>query len=297
VGHPTEYVPRADDGRDLRFRPADPDAARTLTPEQVEEFNERGFLRPLPVFGAADADRIRAYTDGLLDAVVNAPDPRNAYSINGYHLVCRGLYDLIVTPRILDYVQDLIGPDIVCWGSHLFAKLPGDPMEVPLHQDAVYWPLTPTWSVSAWLAIDDVDEENGAMQLVPGSHRLGALDHVVKPLDGTRVLKRQVEAADSFVDRVSDSLGAGEISLHSDLLLHGSHPNTSDRRRAGITFRYAAAPVRFVAGAEWWGIPALHCRGTIPEHWPNCARPASEQPDAFATVWGDFDGNPVPDAG
>ncbi len=54
--------------------------------------------------------------------------------------------------------------------------------------------------------------------------------------------------------------------------------------------------MRFVPGAEWWGIPAVHCRGTIPEHWPNCARPAGEQPGAFATVWGDFDGN-VPDAG
>ena len=136
MAHPTEYVPSPDDGRDLRFRPANPDAARTLTAGQVEAFNDRGYLRSLAVFDAADADRIRVYTDELLDAVVNAPDPRNAYSINGYHLVCRGLYDLVVTPRILDLVQDLIGPDIVCWGTHLFAKLPGDPMEVPLHQDS-----------------------------------------------------------------------------------------------------------------------------------------------------------------
>ncbi len=118
--------------------------------------------------------------------------------------------------------------------------------------------------MSVWLAIDDVDEANGAMQFVPGSHRLGALDHVVKPLDGTRVLKRQVEHADSYVDRVSDSLRAGEMSLHSDLLLHGSHPNASDRRRAGdhVPLRGGSGALR--SGREWWGIPALHCRGLDP---------------------------------
>ncbi len=108
MAHPTEYVPSPDDGRDLRFRPANPDAARTLTAGQVEAFNDRGYLRSLAVFDAADADRIRVYTDELLDAVVNAPDPRNAYSINGYHLVCRGLYDLVVTPR---HPRSRAGPD------------------------------------------------------------------------------------------------------------------------------------------------------------------------------------------
>jgi hypothetical protein len=135
------------------------------------------------------------------------------------------------------------------------------------------------------------------MEFVPGSHRLGALDHVEQPLDGTRVLKRQVADADAYAGRAVDELRAGEMSLHSDLLLHGSRPNASDRRRAGITLRYAAAPVGFVAGAEWWGIPAVHARGSIPVHWTNAARPAGEHPELFATVWGDFDGNPVPDAG
>ncbi len=122
---------------------------------------------------------------------------------------------------LLDYAQDLIGPDIVCWGMHLFAKMPGDGMEVPLHQDTRYWPLTPSKSVTVWLAIDDADEENAAMEFAPGSHVLGALPHEEKPLDGSRVLKHAVLDPESYGPRY---VRAGEASLHSDLLLHGSPP-------------------------------------------------------------------------
>jgi non-haem Fe2+, alpha-ketoglutarate-dependent halogenase len=293
----TEFAPGPDDERDLSFRPADPSTAKTLSAEQVEHFNEHGFVRPLPVFSADEIADVRAYIDGLLDQVVGAPDRRNAYSINAYHLVCQGLYDLNLTPRILDYVEDIVGPNIVCWGQHLFCKLPGDPMEVPLHQDAIYWPLTPTKSVTVWLAIDDADVENAAMQFVPGSHRLGPLPHDEKPLDGTRVLKRQVSDSARYGERVDNVLRAGEVSMHSDLLLHGSRANTSTRRRAGLTLRYAAADVRTVPGAEWWVRPAVHCRGEIPEHWPHWRRPPGENPEKLAGMWGDFDGNPPPDAG
>lgn len=292
-----DFAPELHDERDLGFTPSDPGAARTLSADQVAHYNTHGFISPVPVFDAEGIGRIRAYVDDLLERVVGAPDQRNAYSINSYHLVCRGLYDLILTPRLLDYVEDIVGPDIVSWGQHLFCKLPGDPMAVPLHQDAIYWPLAPARSVTAWLAIDDADEENAAMQLVPGSHRLGAVGHVEKPLDGTRVLKRQVAEPERFPERFVNRLRAGEISLHSDLLLHGSDANRSERRRAGLTIRYAAASVRPLAGWEWWVLPTVHCRGSIPAHWPHWRRPPGENPEKLADVWGDFDGTPLPDAG
>jgi non-heme Fe2+,alpha-ketoglutarate-dependent halogenase len=294
----TDFVVDPDnDDRDLAFRPPDPSAATTLTPAQVEHYNEHGFVAPVVIFDAAGAVAVRDYVDGLLESVLSAPDARNAYSINAYHLVCEGLYDLLLTPRILDLVQDILGPDFVCWGDHLFCKLPGDPMEVPLHQDAVYWPFTPTKSVTVWLAIDDADEENAAMQFVPGSHRIGPLPHEEKPLDGTRVLKRQVRDPDRYGERYVNALRAGEASLHSDLLLHGSDANRSDRRRAGLTLRYVAADVRVVPGFEFWAMPAVHCRGTIPEHWPHWPRPTGEHPELFTDLWGDFDGIAPPDAG
>lgn len=288
-----EYVADpANDTRELEFRPADPTATRTLRPDDVERFNTNGFVAPLPVFDPAEADRVRDYIDDLLQRVVDAPDPRNSYSVISYHIVCQGLHDLVRTPRILDYVEDLLGPDFVCWGTHLFCKPPFDQKAVPFHQDAIYWPLTPSRSVTVWLAIDDADEENAAMQFIPGSHRLGPLPHETKELDGTRVLNRQAVDAERHGEPVSDELRAGHASIHSDLLLHGSRANSSPRRRAGLTIRYAAAEVGAVAGAEYFIIPAVHCRGTIPEWWPNCPRPLGEDPGAMASIWGDFDGTP-----
>ena len=68
--------------------------------------------------------------------------------------------------RIIDVVADLLGDTVVLHHSHLFAKLPGDPKRVSWHHDASYWPLTPSRVVSAWLAIDDTDVDNSAMQVI-----------------------------------------------------------------------------------------------------------------------------------
>ena len=78
----------------------------------------------------------------------------NSYSVNGYHERSRMIYDLVKNPLILEYVQDLLGPNVVAWGTHYFCKLPGDGKSVSWHQDASYWPLTPSKTVTVWLAID-----------------------------------------------------------------------------------------------------------------------------------------------
>ncbi len=288
-----EDVFRFDDtDRDLRFRPVVNDAPARLTPAQIESFNRDGYISPLPCLDADEADDLRAYMDWLIDEVVSADDRRNSYSINNYHTVCRRLHDLVTHPAVLAYVVDILGQNAVCWSSHAFCKLPNDGMAVPLHQDANYWPFSPTESVTVWLAIDDVDEENAAMQFVAGSHRSGPLAHEELPLDGSVVLNRQVEDHDSFVDRYTNELAAGQVSLHTDLLLHGSQANTSPRRRCGITLRYVDADVRAVAGGEGWIRGAVHVADGDPSgYWPNTPRPEGEDPGRLARFVGGFDGN------
>ncbi len=280
--------------RDLRFHPADPGRATTLNRDQIEHYNEYGFVSPVDVFTSAEAAHIEHYIDDLLETVLGADDRRNSYSINTYHVVCRGLHDLATEPRIVDLVQDILGPNIVCWGSHLFAKLPGDPKEVPFHQDAIYWPLTPSKSVTVWLAIDDVDAANAAMQFVPGSQRNGPLPHEPLALDGSRVLGHQVAHPEHFDLRVVNELTAGQASLHSDLLLHGSSANHSERRRAGLTLRYAAADVRLIDGYDVWRKSAVHCGDGDPSgFWYNVRRPDGEHAEIMAEFWGEFDGQPL----
>ena len=129
-------------------------------------------------------------------------------------------------------------------------------------------------AVTVWLAIDDADVENACMRYIPGSHHYGHLTYRLTEDAEDAVLNQEVENAEQFGQPVDVELKAGEISLHSDLLLHGSEPNRSDRRRCGLTLRYCAADVR--AGLDW-NLKGVVVAGTDPSgHWANPPRPATE---------------------
>ncbi len=256
--------------RDLRFRPATPRDPKVLTPAQIEQFNRDGFLKGLRVFGEAEADANRCYFDDLLARVLAAGG--NSYSISTAHLKYGKAYDLLTDPRLVAIAGDLLGDDVVAWGSHFFCKMPRDGKAVSWHQDASYWPLSPSHAVTIWLAIDDADRGNGCMRFLAGSHHFGHLTY--RPSDPAEhnVLDQTVEDAERYGTPVDDELRAGEISVHSDLLLHGSEANLSDRRRCGLTLRYCAASVRAGMG---WNAKGVIVRGSDPTgHWANPPRPA-----------------------
>lgn len=265
------------DERDLRFHPATTTNPRRLSREQLNHFNERGFLNALPVYTPAEAERNRGAFDAILDQVLKANDGRDAYSINGYHRNCAAIWDMVTEPRILDYVEDILGPNIVAWGTHYFCKMPGDPRSVPWHQDASYWPLSPSKTVTAWVAIDDADDANGAMRVIPGTHTKGHLAFDVAKPGEQVVLHQKVRDAESYGVPYTMAMKAGEISLHADMLVHGSEPNMSNRRRCGLTIRYASVDVRAITN---WNQTSIWCRGVDPaNHWVNLPRPADDKPE------------------
>jgi ectoine hydroxylase-related dioxygenase (phytanoyl-CoA dioxygenase family) len=147
-------------------------------------------------------------------------------------------------------------------------------MSVAWHQDASYWPLTPSKAVTVWLAIDDADVENACMKFVAGSQHVGHLTFRPSADDEGNVLNQTIEDAEQYGEVVYDELAAGQVSLHADLLLHGSEANESDRRRCGLTLRYCTPDV--VAGSNW------HDKGVVVagrDHsgdWTNPARPADD---------------------
>ena len=133
-----------------------------------------------------------------------------------------GVYDILTNKRIIDCVADLLGEDVVAWGSHFFCKMPGDGRAVAWHQDASYWPLTPSHAVTVWLAIDDADLDNGCMKFIAGSHHSGHLTYRKSSPEEHNVLDQTVPDAESYGEIVIDDLKAGQVSIHNDLLLHGS---------------------------------------------------------------------------
>ena len=256
--------------QDLEFFAAPVEQAKTLSRAQVTEFNELGYISPLDALTPTEATANRAYFDELLARVKAFDDGRNAYSIMGYQNHCKGIWDLAQHPSILDYVEDLLGPDFVCWSSHYFCKLPQESKHVPWHQDASYWPVRPTKTVTVWLAIDDVDHANSPMRFIPGSHLLGGLEW--RKATGDFVLHQEIPDAERYGRPYDNVLKAGQISLHASTLIHGSEPNQSARRRCGLTFRYIPSECGVLAGAERILRDAVVCRGD-PGHWVRTRRP------------------------
>jgi len=214
--------------------------ARRLTAAEKAQFGRDGYVKNLPVF---DADGVAELQVLFRDLAARLPADVDINRVNMWHKASRRFHDLCRTPAILDYVEDLIGPDFFQWGGQFFVKYPGDGSEVPWHQDAQYWPLTPHRTVTVWLAVFDTDDENAAMQIVRGSHKAGELNHHTNDAPNL-VLDQEVDAdLIKHENIVTLDLKAGEISLHDDGLLHGSGPNTSDRVRAGLTMRFCPTNV------------------------------------------------------
>lgn len=233
--------------REIGFVPAENASPKILKPEQIDEYNERGYLMPFDGLDERETSELRAFFDGVLAAFVELG--RDSYSISTAHLRFARIYELVSHPKIVGPVSDLLGPNVVAWGSHFFCKMPKDGKRVAWHQDSTYWPLSPTKTVTVWLAIDDADPENANMRFIPRSHTHGFVDYK-KSDDDRDVLNMVIENPEQYgEDAVDVALKAGQFSMHSDQLLHGSEANESDRRRCGLTIRYAAADVK--AWYDW----------------------------------------------
>ena len=232
-------------------------AARRLTPSELDDFDKSGYLQGLPVFAAAAVPQLQKRLHQL-EAQMPADVPISG--VNMWHKANRWLYDLARTPTILDYVEDLIGPDFFQWGGGFFVKYPGEGNFVPWHQDSQYWPLSPRKTVTASLAFYDGTRDNGAMQVLRGSHRSGQIPH--HDVSGKQYMLGQEIDADQIDESqaVAIELKAGEISLHDEALAHGSGPNRGDAPRAVLTMRFSPTEVKADLGV-WPTFESSMARG------------------------------------
>jgi hypothetical protein len=213
-----------------------------LTEAQKHFFHENGYLIGLPpIYTPAEVAELNAGYPELLKFLRPGEDEKE---IREWHESSRYLYDICVHPQILDYVEDLLGPNYYLWASNFFAKAPRNRSVVGWHQDAYYWPLSPHNSVTAWLAFTDSDEGNGAMRVIPKSQSGGLIKHK-RSSQTDSVLTLELERGSFREDEaVPLVLKAGELSFHDDRMIHGSPANNSDRWRIGFTIRYSGTNVK-----------------------------------------------------
>lgn len=210
---------------------------KALSAEDVAAYRERGVVFPIRALPAAEADALAA-------RFLSSREPIKGRVNQKPHLLFPWLDALVREPRVLDAVEDVLGPDIWCWGSQFFAKGAGDPAYTSWHQDGTYWGLSSQDVVTAWVALTPSTRQSGCMQVVPGTHH-EQVAHEDK-FDGTNMLSRGQEIAVTVdpATVVDVELAPGEMSLHHVLLFHGSEPNRAAHPRIGFAIRYVATHVR-----------------------------------------------------
>lgn len=206
---------------------------KKLTDVQIEAFHRNGFVSPIDVFSAEEAVRLRTELEA---AEAKWPEAFEGSARNNAHLNLTCLDEIVHNTTLVDAVEDLIGPDILNYGTVLFIKEPLDPGFVSWHQDARYMGLEPHVGITAWVALSHSNDESGCMQMIPGSH--GEIKDHNDTFGEQNILTRGQEVQDVDPSQaVSLTLRPGQMSIHSAQVIHSSQPNRSNDRRIGFVIQ------------------------------------------------------------
>ncbi|GAA4343613.1 phytanoyl-CoA dioxygenase family protein [Pigmentiphaga soli] len=238
---------------------------KALAQEQVDRYRHDGFLFPLPALDAEEAhgylgllDRIEAHAGSSLSL------PANGQWRSSPHIYLPEFDRLVRDPRILDVIEDLLGPDLLVFTSTFFIKEAGSATFAAWHQDSTYFGLAPHEHVTAWLALSDASAQAGCMEVLSSHGQPRQMHHAA-----ARLANSINGAGQAIVEPLDDSQGvlmelkAGEFSLHNTLCPHRSSPNRSSHRRVGFGISYIPAHVTtvgshrlhalLVRGQDKWG--------------------------------------------
>jgi non-heme Fe2+,alpha-ketoglutarate-dependent halogenase len=219
-----------------------------LTEDQLAAYTRDGYLAPVPVMSEAEARGLRATLEAI-EAGMGGPlrgDLRHKA-----HLLFPFLAGLILHPAILDAIEDVLGPDILCWNTNFFIKEAETPSFVSWHQDSTYWGLSAPDVCTAWVALTPSNLDNGAMAVIPATHTRDQIPHR-DTFDRHNLLTRGQEIAVEVDEAkaVPLVLKPGEMSLHHVRLVHGSPPNPSPDRRIGFAIRYIPTSLHQLEGTD-----------------------------------------------
>ena len=226
---------------------------KALSDGAVRQFQERGFFFPVPVLSEQEVADFRKKLEAVEAANGGALKPEQR---NKSHLLFKWIDDLIRDPRILDPIEDLIGPDILCWNTLFWIKEPETGSYVGWHQDSHYWGLDGGTVVSAWLALSPAGIDEGCMRVMPGSHLAPALPHADLYKE-ENMLTRGQEISDGVdeAQAVPMPLAPGEMSFHNIATAHASAPNNGRDRRIGLSMHFMPPHTRQIVGK--WDSAAL----------------------------------------
>jgi hypothetical protein len=249
---------------------------KVFTEEQIRQYEADGWVSPVDLLTSEQADECRNQLEAweLLRGGSLPPHERS-----GGHILFPWIDELMRAERILDAVEDLIGPNILCWNSVFWIKEAQSSSYVGWHQDLQYWGLSNSEVVSIWIALSNASEDAGCMNVIPGSHK-ETIEHA-ETYAKNNLLSRGQELEIDISQRktVPMALKAGQVSFHNVRTAHGSGPNKTNDRRIGLSLHYM--PPHTEQTLSEWDCASL-VRGTDQyRHFEHCPRPSADlEPNA-----------------
>ena len=235
-------------------------------------YRDNGYLLVHGVFDEREVDEMRAAIDRILETVAaTGHDRSHTWADVDQSLQLKGFHDLtyhdgvftrmVAHPRLVEVMTQLIGPNVQLHHTKMLVKPPEQGAPFPMHQDHPYFPHERHSLVAASVHLDDTDEANGCLHVVPGSHRLGPLE----ARGDSKTLDCPLESG------VACPAAAGDVLFFNYLTIHGSGVNRSPRTRRNVLFQYRdpADPPLLRDGAEEhvdWGAGVM-VAGSNPGFW------------------------------
>ena len=215
-----------------------------LHAQEILSYQKDGYV--IPQY-RLDADFLQSLQDALDDLIRKNPgvrpeklvsahiEGRNDEGVSG----SRRFLELAMHPPIVDMVEQLIGPDVILWGCHVFCKPAEEGFETPWHQDGHYWPIRPLATCTVWVALEPSTKSNGCLRVIPGSHRDKVLhEHLHEDREDLTLNQRMADGTFNETHAVDLELEPGQMSMHDVYMIHGAAANRSQQRRTGVALRF-----------------------------------------------------------
>lgn len=235
-----------------------------LTRQQIDFYHEQGYIGVENVLTTSEVEDLRRVTDELVEKSREVTAHTDLYDLEPGHtpenpkvrrlknpIQYHDVYNRSIRhERILDIVEQLIGHGIRTNGNKLNMKSPGYGSPVEWHQDWAFYPHTNDDILAVGVCFDDMTVENGALLVIPGSHKGPIYDHHQHGRFCGAVTDPAFDPDKQNV--VAIEVPAGGISIHHVRTLHGSAPNTSSKPRRLLLFQYCAVDAWPLTGAGEW---------------------------------------------
>lgn len=217
-----------------------------LSQEDYDRYQRDGFVVPNYQLPAKTVGRLQTLTKQivrdnptLLNQPIICPHVRDS-GVQGLKTEDPEAWMAVAKdPTLLDIMEQLIGPDIIFWGSALFYKEPQRGLPTPWHRDGRFFPIKPLETTTVWIAVYDSVIENGCLRFIPGSHQARDLGvHITRPTDKAILQETLSEDQYDETKAVDIELKAGQMAIFDVYTIHGANGNSGTLPRSGYALRF-----------------------------------------------------------